>query len=71
MNAQPAACVVDPYFLTSGAVFTAAAEERHRRICEAAYFLAQERGFAPGHQLDDWLAAEQHIDALPQSKGGG
>jgi hypothetical protein len=28
----------------------------------AAYFLAERRGFAPGHDLDDWLAAEDAID---------
>jgi hypothetical protein len=36
--------------------------ERHKRIEEAAYFLAERRGFAPGHALDDWLAAEDAID---------
>ena len=37
-------------------------EERRRRIAEAAYFRAQGRGFAPGADLDDWLAAEREID---------
>lgn len=27
-------------------------------IARAAYFRAQARGFMPGHELDDWLAAE-------------
>lgn len=27
-------------------------------ISETAYFLALERGFAPGSELDDWLTAE-------------
>jgi hypothetical protein len=31
-------------------------------IREAAYFKAQKRGFAPGHELDDWLEAEEEID---------
>jgi len=35
---------------------------RHTLIAEAAFILAQERGFAPGHELDDWLAAERDID---------
>jgi hypothetical protein len=30
-------------------------------IATAAYFLAAERGFAPGHELDDWLEAERRI----------
>jgi hypothetical protein len=35
-----------------------AADARERRIREAAYFKAERRGFAPGHELEDWLAAE-------------
>jgi hypothetical protein len=35
----------------------------HQMIAEAAYFYAQQRGFEPGHELDDWLAAEDQIDA--------
>jgi Protein of unknown function (DUF2934) len=35
-----------------------AAEERHRHIAEAAYFLAEKRGFAPGCEWQDWLEAE-------------
>jgi hypothetical protein len=30
-------------------------------IAEAAYYLAQKRGFAGVHALDDWLAAEQQM----------
>ena len=30
-------------------------------IAAAAYHLAAERGFAPGHEIDDWLAAEKMI----------
>lgn len=32
--------------------------ERLFRIAIAAYFKAQARGFAPGHEMEDWLAAE-------------
>src|SRR5690348_6684830 len=38
------------------------AEQRQRMIAEAAYFLAQRRGFADGDPLQDWLAAEAQID---------
>jgi Protein of unknown function (DUF2934) len=31
---------------------------RRRRIAERAYRLAERRGFTPGQELDDWLAAE-------------
>ena len=38
-------------------------EERLRRIAEAAYFRALNRGFQNGDTVDDWLAAEREIDA--------
>ena len=38
-----------------------AAASRHEAIARAAYFLAEARGFEPGHELDDWLAAEQQV----------
>ena len=31
---------------------------RHAMIEEAAYYRAERRGFAPGHELEDWLQAE-------------
>lgn len=37
--------------------------ERHARIAEAAYRRAEQRGFAPGYELEDWLAAEREVDA--------
>lgn len=30
-------------------------------IARNAYFKAEERGFAPGHELDDWLTAETEV----------
>lgn len=30
-------------------------------ISQAAYLLAEARGFEPGHEIEDWLAAEQEI----------
>ncbi len=35
---------------------------RVRRIQEEAYRRAEARGFAPGAELDDWLAAERSVD---------
>jgi hypothetical protein len=32
--------------------------DRDTKIAELAYFKAESRGFAPGHQLEDWLEAE-------------
>jgi hypothetical protein len=34
---------------------------RQRMIAELAYRRAEQRGFEPGHELDDWLAAETEI----------
>ena len=31
---------------------------------ERAYYKAERRGFAPGHELEDWLAAEREVAAL-------
>jgi hypothetical protein len=39
------------------------AAERHRRITELAYRRAEQRGFAPGNELEDWLDAEREVDA--------
>ena len=30
-------------------------------ISEAAYYKAENRGFAPGHEMEDWLEAENDI----------
>lgn len=36
---------------------------RYSMIAQAAYYRAEKRGFGPGQQLDDWLAAEAEITA--------
>jgi hypothetical protein len=43
--------------------------ERQTMIAEAAYYRSAARGFVPGHELDDWLAAEAEIEALLQPGG--
>lgn len=40
------------------------ASERHAMIAVAAYYLAEQRGFASGHAEADWLLAERTIDAM-------
>ena len=47
-----------------------AGEDRYRLIAEAAYYRAEQRGFTPGSELDDWLAAEIEVDALLADAGG-
>ncbi len=39
-------------------------EQRCAMIAEAAYYHAEHRGFESGHELEDWLAAEEEIDGL-------
>jgi hypothetical protein len=36
---------------------------RNAMVRRAAYLRAQARGFEPGHELVDWLAAEHEVDA--------
>ncbi len=43
-------------------------EQRHEMIAVAAYYLAERRGFAPGHAEADWFEAERVIDALIASR---
>ncbi|HTN93523.1 MAG TPA: DUF2934 domain-containing protein [Gallionella sp.] len=40
-------------------------EQSRLMIEEAAYYLAEKRGFAPGQELEDWLQAEAQILKLP------
>jgi len=39
----------------------AEAPDLHARIAELAYFKAQQRGFEPGRDLEDWLEAETEV----------
>ncbi len=41
------------------------AERCHALIAEAAYLLAEKRHFEPGHDVEDWLAAEVALDLQP------
>jgi len=38
-------------------------EQRAALIAEAAFFRSEKRGFVPGHEVEDWLAAESEVDA--------
>jgi hypothetical protein len=37
-------------------------QERQQLIAKAAYFRAQQRNFAPGGEIDDWLQSESEVD---------
>ena len=53
--ASPASNVATPNFVDP--------QQRGALIARAAYFRAMHRGFAPGNELEDWLAAEAEVDA--------
>lgn len=48
---------------------TISPEERQRLIAEAAYYIAERRGFAAGCELDDWLQAEAEIERRASASG--
>jgi hypothetical protein len=37
------------------------AEEIYKLIQETAYYKAKARGFAPGHEVQDWIEAEAEV----------
>ena len=44
-------------------------EDRRVSIEKAAYLKAERRGFAAGHELEDWLAAENEVDQRLAGEG--
>ncbi len=62
MNAMPPAqarakrAAVEPPTITP--------DRRRGMIAEAAYLRAERRGFSPGQEEEDWLAAEAEVDRL-------
>ncbi len=59
-EARPAA----PEAPAAPPVLARTAADRNAMIAVAAYLKAQARGFVPGGELDDWLAAEEEVDTL-------
>ena len=45
-------------------------EDLQRWISEAAYYRAETRGFQPGRETDDWLAAEAEVMARTRGAQG-
>lgn len=56
---------------SSSASAAVTAEARRAMIAEKAYLRAERRGFIPGNEDADWLAAEQEVDALLRVRHGG
>lgn len=79
---EPAAAAAAPAATTAAKPATAAAAklaakpvrttltpaDRERWIAERAYLRAEQRGFAPGGEVDDWLAAERELDAAAHAE---
>lgn len=45
-------------------------DERSQMIAEAAYYRAEQRGFNPEGQVEDWLQAEAMIDEMLSHSAG-
>ena len=43
--------------------------DRYASIAQAAYFRSQHRGFKPGYEMEDWLAAEAEVDQRLRGEG--
>lgn len=50
-------------YAATGVYHAVSDDARHAMIAEAAYFIAEQRGFQGDTALDDWLRAEMEIDA--------
>ena len=46
-------------------------DELRKLISDAAYYRAKQRGFAPGHELEDWIQAEAEVMRRVGSRPGG
>ena len=46
-------------------------QDRETQIAQYAYYRAKARNFEPGHDVEDWLAAEQHFVQHAQSQCAG
>jgi hypothetical protein len=53
----------------AGMLLPVSHEERWRMVAEAAYYIAQRRGFVGGDANADWVAAEAEVDARLKEQG--
>lgn len=47
--------------LSSNARAELSPDELRKLVSEAAYYRAKQRGFTPGHEMDDWIQAEAEV----------
>ncbi len=66
--AKPIAAAVAPKVRKrrtgTAAVAVVSEDQRRGMIAHSAYLRGERRGFAPGGEAEDWLLAEQEVDAL-------
>jgi Protein of unknown function (DUF2934) len=71
VRAKPSTPRVRKPSATSVTPVTVSEDVRRGMIAEGAYLRSERRGFAPGHEAEDWLAAEAEVDALLKARHGG
>ena len=47
--------------ISSNARAEVSADELRKLVSEAAYYRAKQRGFTPGHEMEDWIQAEAEV----------
>ena len=63
-NTQPNIVSTTPIKVPQQVVDPLTDEQRRELIAVTAYYLAESRNFQPGHEEEDWLAAESQIGSL-------
>ncbi|MGH8721290.1 MAG: DUF2934 domain-containing protein [Burkholderiales bacterium] len=53
----------------AGMLLPVSHEERWRMVAEAAYYIAQRRGFVGGDPTADWAQAEAEVEAKLKQEG--
>lgn len=54
-----------PSWVSRSARPLANSERFREMVATRAYYKAEQRGFAPGHELEDWLEAERELLGIP------
>lgn len=55
--------ILETFDAVSSAADVADPAMRRKLVASEAYFIAERRGFLPGHELDDWVAAEAVVES--------
>jgi hypothetical protein len=65
----PRTATASPSGFTGEGRADVSADELRKLISEAAYYRAKQRGFAPGHELEDWIQAEAEVMRRVAARG--